>query len=205
MTTPWLLRALNSAQEWGFLGPGPVQGHIDHAAAFWEAWESWSTAAPTAVLDLGSGGGVPGLVLLAHWGVRTVLLDAMRRRTEFLEHVVGEADAPAGGEVWTGRAEVLARQPGVEETFDLVTARSFAPPAATAECAVRFLRVGGALIVSEPPDAGNRWPAAGLAELGLSLRVSRREPYGVVVLVKDAATSVRYPRRVGVPQKRPLF
>ncbi len=172
---------------------------------FWEAWESGHRDAPTAVLDLGSGGGVPGLALLAHWGVRTVLLDAMRRRTVFLERAVHEPDAPAGGEVWTGRAEVLARQPGAEESFDLVTARSFAPPAATAECAVRFLRVGGSLIVSEPPEGTNRWPEAGLAELGLSLRASLREPYGVVILVKEAATSARYPRRVGVPQKRPLF
>ena len=205
MDSPWLLRALESAQEWGFLGPGPVQAHIDHAAAFWDAWESWRTDAPAAVLDLGSGGGVPGLVLLAHWGVRTVMLDAMRRRTRFLEEVLREPDAPVGGEVWTGRAEVLGRQPDAEEAFDLVTARSFAPPAVTAECAARFLRVGGALIVSEPPDDVDRWPATGLAELGLRRRATLREPYGVAVLVKDTPTSARYPRRVGVPQKRPLF
>ena len=48
-----------------------------------------------------------------------------------------------------------------------MTARSFGPPAATAECAAPLLAVGGLLVVSEPPDGPDRWPADALAALGL--------------------------------------
>jgi len=60
--------------------------------------------------------------------------------------------------------------PELVESFDLVTARSFGPPAVTAECGVQFLRIGGVMIVSEPPDDtdSQRWNIEKLAELGLS-------------------------------------
>ena len=97
-------------------------------------------------------------------------------------------------------------------TFDLVTARSFAPPAATAECAAPMLKQGGALVVSEPPDAlgANRWPDVALATLGL-IRTSTETVVtaaGPVTLSRMLATTScpqRYPRRVGRPFKRPLF
>ena len=97
-------------------------------------------------------------------------------------------------------------------TFDLVTARSFAPPAATAECAAPMLKQGGALVVSEPPDAlgASRWPDVALATLGL-IRTSTETvvtPAGPVTLSRMLATTScpqHYPRRVGIPFKRPLF
>lgn len=109
------------------------------------------------------------------------------------------------------RAENLGRS-RTRGTFDLVTARSFAPPAATAECAAPMLKQGGALVVSEPPDAlgAGRWPDGALAALGL-IRTSTKTvvtPAGPVTLSQLLATTPcppRYPRRVGVPFKRPLF
>ena len=76
---------------------------------------------------------------------------------------------PDNGNVIAGRVEETARIPELVEAFDLVTARSFGPPAVTAECGAQFLRVGGVMIVSEPPDDSDnaRWNSAKLGDLGL--------------------------------------
>ena len=104
-----------------------------------------------------------------------------------------------------GRAEDLARRPELDASVDLVTSRSFGPPAATAECAVRFLVVGGVLIVSEPPGSSSRWDEDGLRRLGL--RLGPRESPGATyqLLIKEEETPQEYPRRSGIPGKRPLF
>jgi 16S rRNA (guanine527-N7)-methyltransferase len=91
-----------------------------------------------------------------------------------------------------------------------VVARSFGAPAVTAECAVGFLRPGGRLAVSEPPEcaepASVRWPEAGLGHLGFAppARVQHAAA-NAVVLELPAAPADRWPRRDGVPAKRPLW
>ncbi len=91
----------------------------------------------------------------------------------------------------------------------MVTARSFGPPAVTVECGAPLLRVGGLLVVSEPPgtDEHPEWPAEGLDLVGLAPTSQTRfdDRFGYQVLVKTGATPDRYPRRVGIPTKRPLF
>ena len=106
-----------------------------------------------------------------------------------------------------GRAEELARRADLRGRFDLVVARGFGPPAVTAECGAGFLVVGGRLVVSEPPGGRpDRWPAEGLAPLGLEPgRRSRRAGASYQVLRQATACPDRYPRRVGIPAKRPLF
>ncbi len=90
--------------------------------------------------------------------------------------------------------------------FDLVTSRSFAAPAVTAECAARFLVNGGLLIVSEPPDQRNRWPEEGLSLVGLSpIGLESAGGFGFQVIEKTRDTPDRYPRAVGRPGKTPLF
>jgi len=86
------------------------------------------------VVDLGSGGGVPGLVLAAVWTGSTVyLIETMGRRAAFLSRSVGTLDLNLV-HVIPGRAEEAGRDPALRGTFDLVTARGFGPPAVTAEC-----------------------------------------------------------------------
>lgn len=133
-----------------------------------------------------------------------VLLDANERRTAFLEEWAGRL-APGRIAVWRGRAEEAGRVAGRRGAFDLVTARGFGPPAVTAECAAPFLRVGGRVIASEPPDEAGRWPFDGLARVGLAplRRVTTSASYEV--LEQRVECPVRYPRRVGIPAKRPLF
>lgn len=158
------------------------------------------------VLDLGSGGGVPGLVLAhTHPRLHLVLLDAAVRRSRFLAEAVAELGLERV-EVVEARAESAARDPSWREAFDAVVARSFGPPAVTAECAVGFLFPGGLLIVSEPPeDGGSRWPAEALEELGFGpMSFQEAEGFGFAVMVKVRADD-RWPRRVGIPAKRPRF
>jgi hypothetical protein len=161
------------------------------------------------VLDLGSGAGVPGLILLGLWPAATgVLLDARRRRCSFLEAAVSGLGLSDRASVACGRAEELARQRGFRGAFDLVAARGFGAPATTAECAVGFLGGGGRLVVSEPPGEPDpeRWQAAGLAELGFSGPELRRgEGAGIAVLTAAGPPRDRWPRPVGVPGRRQLW
>lgn len=196
-----LLEQLARSRTLGFLGPGAVDDHVRHAQGFLRALEGLSGL----VVDLGSGGGVPGLVVArARPDLRLVLLDAMAKRCRFLETSVGVLGLQDRVTVVEGRAEDVGRGP-LRASADVVLARSFGSPAVTAECAAPLLRVGGRLIVSEPPDPAERWPAAPLADLGL--QPSGREGSGPTVQVLEQLMPCpdRYPRRVGIPAKRPLF
>lgn len=204
MTTapsPALVEVLERARRLGVLGPGPVLDHIDHAAGFVAAVDS--LPAGDVVIDLGSGGGVPGLVVAeARPELRLLLVDALERRCALLVEAVDRLGWRDRVEVVHGRAEDLGRGP-LRASAAAVLARSFGPPAVVAECAAPFLRVGGLLVVSEPPERPERWPVDGLAQLGL-------EPLGpagqgVRVLRQTAACPEAFPRAVGRPAKRPLF
>jgi 16S rRNA (guanine527-N7)-methyltransferase len=136
-----------------------------------------------------------------------VLLDASERRTVFLEdaiEMIGVADRVS---VVHGAAEDHARADEARGGFDVVVARSFGPPPVVAECAAPFLRVGGRLVVSEPPFAdGTRWPAAELATLGLAIASeSRSAETAVIVLRLEHLSPAGVPRRAGLPKARPLW
>ena len=203
----WLPRALEESRARGFLGPGAIELQIAHSEGFAHCWEGHSPTPPESFLDLGSGGGLPGLVLLQRWACRAVFIDSMEKRTNFLREVLERTGAPLGGQVVTGRAEDLARDPQFASTFDLVTARSFGPPAVVAECAVRFLKIGGVLVVSEPPDDDDRsrWNHKALTKLGLHDNGRVRFGAAFRILVKVRPTPMEFPREVGTPGKRPLF
>ncbi|NLD75345.1 MAG: hypothetical protein GX643_01625 [Acidimicrobiales bacterium] len=205
---PVLHDALNRSRDLGFLGPGPVEDHIGHALAFATA----VPLPPARAVDLGAGGGLPGLVLAASvWPTcRWTFLDAQQKRTAFLELAVDELGLSDRVEVVTERAETFGRDLDHRGAYDLVVARSFGPPAVVAECSAPLLRSGGLLVVSEPPSgSADRWPAAGLDELGLhspSPLVDPGPPPTHLMVVKRGSAAVdRYPRRVGVPAKRPVF
>jgi 16S rRNA (guanine527-N7)-methyltransferase len=145
---------------------------------------------------------VPGLILALRWPTSSwVLLDSAERRCRFLERAVDALGMASRVEIAQGRAEELGRDPQLRGFFGLVTARSFAPPAVTAECAAPFLEVGGRLLVSEPPSTSHRWPDD-VAQVGL--RVGARIG-NVQVLEQRELCPERFPRRTGLPAKRPLF
>lgn len=202
---PLLVDCLTSGREQGFLGPMPVAAQIDHALGMAAAL----SVLPSEVVDLGSGGGVPSLVLAcrrwptAHWH----LIEANARRVVFLNATLVTLGLEGRVEVHHQRAEEAARDDALRHRADLVVARSFGSPAVTAECAAPFLADGGLALISEPPDGltAERWPAAGLAELGLVVHAAQASPVHVVTLRSTGWCSDRYPRRVGIPTKRPLF
>lgn len=203
MAEATLDEVLERSRALGFLGPGPAADQRAHAEAFLGAIDLEGVA---VAIDLGSGGGVPGLVLAgALPDVRWTLLDGMVRRTSFLQEAVAALGWADRVSVVTRRAEEAGRS-DLRASAELVVARSFGPPAVTAECAAPLLRVGGQLVVSEPPStAGTRWPATGLDALGLELEATVAGPPGFVRLRLARPIDERYPRRVGVPGKRPLW
>lgn len=199
-----LAAVLRRARDLGLLGPGPIEDHIAHARAF-----AAGVPTPDRALDLGSGGGVPGLVLAAAvwFDTKWTLVDAAQRRAAFLDEAVTTLAIADRVSVVRARAEVAGRDPALRSGFAITTARAFGPPAVTAECAAPFLRVGGRLVVSEPPGGDpTRWDAAGLAELGLVPLAHTRPPVPAFADFEAVALCpARYPRRVGIPAKRPLF
>ncbi len=115
------------------------------------------------MLDLGSGGGVPGLVI-AHDrpDLQVTLLDRRAKRTDALERVVRRLD-------WGDRVSVVCRDvDGFEpdERFDAIVARGFGPPEFTLTTAARLVRPGGPIVISEPPGA-DRWDRSFLDRVGL--------------------------------------
>lgn len=212
-----LTEVFEAARERGFLGPGPVVAHVEHAVTLAEL----IGGSPGRFLDLGSGGGVPGLVLAQHWAdTEAVLVDAGERRCEFLEDAVGILDLARRVIVRCGRAEALARDPALRAEFPLVVARGFGAPAVVAECGVGFLAAQGRLVVTEPPPAADggadqagaessldvRWPPTALAELGFGPPMALRQGnVGAVALQALGSPADRWPRRTGIPTKRPLW
>ena len=200
--SPLLLEVLERARRLGVLGPGPVLDHVDHAEGFLLALADLPGG--SMVLDLGSGGGVPGLIIAeARPDLRVVLLDSLERRVALLDDAIVSMGWQARVSTSLTRAEETGRSSQWRGMVDAVTARSFGPPAAVAECAAPLLRVGGLLVVSEPPGETDRWSPEGLQRLGM-------EDEGLTVPGMRCLRQVQrcpdsFPRRVGLPSKRPLF
>jgi 16S rRNA (guanine527-N7)-methyltransferase len=203
------LRAvLDEARRLGYAGPGLVQGHFAHAVGFAAAWARQHPHPPAAAADLGSGGGLPALPLAFVWPETTwLLVETMGRRAAFLRQAVDRLGLGPRVVVVEARAEVVGRSAGARGRHELVTARGVGPPAVAAELGAPLLHAGGALIVSEPPggDPG-RWPGEDLQLLGLGpaeLVTNDAGTYAVIPCVEPSPE--RYPRKPGLPAKRPLF
>ena len=166
---PPLGDTLDRARTLGFLGPGPIDAHLQHAEGFGTVVEHVLGHVPSSLADLGSGGGVPGLVLAARWpACATTLVESNHRRAAHLRTAAAELGWSGRVEVIEDRAELVARRAECRERFEVVTARSFATPAATAEIAAGLVRLGGVLVVSDPPEPDpQRWPAEKLARTRL--------------------------------------
>jgi 16S rRNA (guanine527-N7)-methyltransferase len=190
------------------LGPGPIEPHIEHAHAFSRVLGGRLELGAT-VADLGSGAGVPGLVLAMDLpSVSITLIEAGLRRVQHLQSSIIRCGLTQRVEVVHQRAEAFGALAASRASFHAVVARSFGKPAVTAECAAPLLQVGGWLVVSEPPDGSNaaiRWPEGPLEALGLRLVVEVEGPARLAVLQQVELCPDRFPRRVGVAAKRPLF
>lgn len=163
-----------------------------------------------ALIDVGTGAGFPGLPLaIARPDMQVCLLDALRKRCDFLEEVVKETGLQ-NVLVVHGRAEDAAR--GVHrQRYDVAVARAVAPLSVLAEYLLPFVKVGGNALCWKGPavdgelrDAGRALRALGaVAGDRLRLPLPGFEHY-VQELKKQAVTPAAYPRKAGTPAKKPL-
>ena len=163
------------------------------------------------LLDVGSGGGFPGIPLkIAFPQWRVALLEATGKKATFLEHVVGLLRLD-GASVIAGRAETIAHDPAHREAYDVVVSRAVAPMAVLAELCLPFCRTGGTFVAQKSRGADDEVSAALRAIDAMGGRLDRLQEVsydggeGLLVVVEKAApTPARYPRRSGIPAKRPL-
>lgn len=159
-THPGLLRVFGEAQRVGALGPVSPADVIDHSLGFVEALP----ADATTCADLGTGAGVPGLVIaIARPDLRLVLVDRRAKRTDVLQRAVTSLGLDGRVEVVCGDVDQLGRST-FRHSMDAVTCRGFGSPATTISLSTPWVRTGGVVIVSEPPeDRGDRWAGVDLA------------------------------------------
>jgi len=155
------------------------------------------------VVDLGSGSGTPGVpIAVMRPGVRVLLVEASRKKAGFLGIVLRHLGL-ANADVVHARAEVLGRLPAHRERYDAVTARAVAALPALAELALPLVRVGGLAVFPKGAHAGEELTAASPVFELLGAAAELRAG-GMIVARKVAPTPPRYPRRPGVPARRPL-
>ncbi|MBU0704864.1 MAG: 16S rRNA (guanine(527)-N(7))-methyltransferase RsmG [Chloroflexi bacterium] len=172
-----------------------------------------SLATGARVIDVGTGAGFPGLPLkLVCPEMRLTLLEATGKKVTFLEHLVRVLGLK-GVEVIHGRAEELGRDPAHRERYDWALARAVAEMPTLVEYLLPLVRVGGAMLAQKGEGAAAEVHAAEAAIVTLGGQMRQLVPVELrglaetrhlVVVNKVAATPEKYPRRPGVPQKRPL-
>jgi len=172
-----------------------------------------SLVAGARVIDVGTGAGFPGLPLkLVCPEMQLTLLEATGKKVTYLEHVVRVLGLK-GVKIVHGRAEELGHDPAHRERYDWALARAVAEMPVLAEYLLPLVRVGGAILAQKGEGAAAEVHAAEAAITTLGGRVRQLVPVELrglaetrhlIVVDKVAATPENYPRRPGVPKKRPL-
>jgi len=165
------------------------------------------------LIDVGSGGGLPGLPLkIIFPQLSLTLLESTGKKAEFLKHLVGKLSL-SGIEIITGRAEEVTHQADYREHFDAVVARGVAEMPVLVELTLPFCRIGGYLIAQKKSGIDQELALSQKAMqlMGGSLAEVKEIklpefPDGrcLVLVKKVSATPARYPRRAGMPAKRPF-
>lgn len=163
-------------------------------------------------VDIGSGGGFPGVPLqIAFPETRVTLIEATAKKSDFLRHLKASLGLE-GLEILNERAETLGHHPQLRERFDVALVRSISKMAVISELALPFCRVGGMVAAHKSLDVAGEVEAAtraieltggALAEVR-EVSVSDLSPRSLVVVNKVSRTPPNYPRRPGIPSKRPL-
>jgi 16S rRNA (guanine527-N7)-methyltransferase len=170
-------------------------------------------AAGAQVIDVGSGAGYPGIPLkIIHPEMRLTLLDSTAKKVNFLRHLVETLGLKHVCAIHA-RSEQLGQDPAHRERYDWALARAVAKMPTLVEYLLPLVHVGGAVLAQKGSDAPSEVHAAEGAIETLGGRVRQLVPVELrglaetrylVVIDKVAATPDKYPRRPGIPDKRPL-
>jgi 16S rRNA (guanine527-N7)-methyltransferase len=169
--------------------------------------------AGTRVIDVGAGAGFPGLPLkIACPQIQLTLLEATGKKTTFLQHIITQLNL-SQVKIANARAEEAGQDPAHREKYDVVLARAVAHMPILAEYLLPLCKIGGRCIAMKGESAANE---IGIAENALRLLGGRfvqmtpielphvAETHYLVVIEKIAATPHQYPRKPGIPSKKPL-
>lgn len=172
-----------------------------------------NSGAALDMIDIGAGAGLPGIPLkLVLPRSRLVLLDSVGKKTGFLRELVRQLILDRV-EVVTARAEDAAHQTPYRERFNLVLARALARLPAAAELTLPFCRHGGITVHQKKGDITSELKESEVAIRVLGGKLREMVPIGLdelsgnrclVVIEKTGPTPGKYPRRAGIPQKRPI-
>lgn len=165
------------------------------------------------LIDIGTGAGLPGIPLrIIYPDIKLVLLDSTTKKADFLRHLKKKLGLD-NIEIVVGRAEEVAHDARYREQFDLVLSRGVAPLATLAELTLPFCAIGGSFIAQKKGDINTEisQAARAISLLGGSLREVKKvdleeftDARQLVIIDKVLPTPPQYPRRAGVPTKRPL-
>jgi 16S rRNA (guanine527-N7)-methyltransferase len=165
------------------------------------------------VMDVGSGAGLPGIPLKIVWPqIRLTLLESVGKKTTFLSHLVNKLSLESV-EVITGRAEEVAHLSSCREQFDVTVSRGVAGMATLSELCLPFCRIAGIFIAQKKGDINQEVTQAERAITLMGGRLLCVKPVDLpdladnrclVVVEKVSITPSNYPRRPGMPGKRPL-
>jgi 16S rRNA (guanine527-N7)-methyltransferase len=176
------------------------------------AWQP-AMRADFRLIDVGTGAGIPGIPLkIALPAIRLVLLEAVAKKAAFLRYIVKKLGL-GGVEIIVGRAEEVAHLPQYREKFKLALSRAVASLPTLVELVLPFCAVGGSFIAQKKGDIKSELDQASYAIglLGGRLREVKAvelsefaDERQLVVIDKVSPTPPKYPRRPGIPAKRPL-
>jgi 16S rRNA (guanine527-N7)-methyltransferase len=162
------------------------------------------------VVDVGSGGGLPGLPLkIVRPDLEMTLLEADQAKAAFLVHACATLGLQ-GVEVVAMRAEEAAHDARFREAFDVAVVRALAPMPVLAELCLGFVRVGGRLLAQKTEGEDHEAALRAVEVMGGTLGTVHAAPSAarkggtVVVIDKVRPTPAAYPRRSGVPSRKPL-
>jgi 16S rRNA (guanine527-N7)-methyltransferase len=168
---------------------------------------------PLNIIDIGSGAGFPGIPLaIAFPKQRVYLLEATRKKTDFLRHIQGILGLE-NITIINERAETAAHDSNHREQYDVAVARALASLPALAELMLPFCKIGGRMVAQKKGDIDSELTASAHAVAMLGGESPRIVPIELaefadnrrlIVVTKSQATPDAYPRRPGIPAKKPL-
>ena len=167
---------------------------------------------PIRLLDIGAGAGFPSLPMkILFPELDVTIIDSLNKRINFL-HLLAEELGLSGVHFYHGRAEDFAQDKAFRAQFDLVTARAVARMQVLSELTIPYLKVGGRLLALKASNAPEELEEAKNAlnllfskvEDNLQYELPNGDPRYITIVEKKKETPNKYPRKAGMPNKRPL-